>query len=1020
MALICSLICCAASIAADQSKEVSFDIPSDSAVKALKQFSAQSGLQLLYSNADLAGVTTNQVKGSLSVTAALDRLLEGTPLVASRDSKNGAVAVFRQTPEKSDPNAQRVAQNSSDRPNESQKPEMGVIKLDSFEVMGSKLLNMDKPRSRDDAQPYVVFDQQAISNSGATNLEDFFKQRLTMNAQAFNGNQSAAATGNSSQINLRGLGTAQTLILIDGHRTASFVSQGVTGQADLNGLPLGAIERIEVLPTTASGIYGGGATGGVINVILRQNYVGAELTTVYGNTFDSDRASKNISLNAGLTLEGGKTNILISAHWSKSDSLLVGNRDLEQNGLAAIASNNPAAIYGSALPRIGATPNIRSVSGANLILKSGVPLNSPITFVPAGYSGSAADAGAALVANAGKYNLALAPGSRQFLGGADEGLLPETDITSIAATFRRQFTPNVQGFVEAFASNNISHLPYTSFGFAGFVVSAAAPNNPFTQDVRVAFPTASANSEIDGTSKNRRITSGILLKLPHRWNGEMDYTWDQARDGFFFSNAASASLTSAVSGGSINVLRDTLVFPVDLGQYLVTDNTRRQTPITSTLHDVTVRAAGPVLNLPAGEMNISILAEERYEPVGEGISFGNFVPHRSQTVQSAYLETQVPLVGNEQKIPAVTELSLQLAGRFDRYKVDGVAATTAPGATVQRATSRQDSTNPTVGLRWEAAGGVMLRGSFGTGFLPPTTNQLAPSALAVQSAGLVDPRRGNTLTGAATLVNGGNSALQPEKSKSWSTGVVYEPVFASGLRLSLDYTRIKKTNAITTLTAQQIINNELTLPGRVERAAAPPGDPYGVGPITLINNTLINLASAEVEAYDLAADYAVKTGSDLTLGLFGVATWTTHYRTQVLASDPVVDSVGITRNFPLKFKANAGLTWQYRHLKGGWTTRYFNSYQVALNPATTGAATVANQGGLRVPSQVYHDVFVGYAFDRGNARLNRILADAEIRIGVNNVFNTKPPFDAGDSSYYYSPYGDALLANYYVSLSKKF
>lgn len=94
-------------------KKVSFNIPADKAAQALKKFSAQSGQQLLYSNSDLAGVTTQEVKGDFTNEEALRRLLAGTPLMATRDQRNGAVAVGR---ESSGPKGQRAAPPPGDRP----------------------------------------------------------------------------------------------------------------------------------------------------------------------------------------------------------------------------------------------------------------------------------------------------------------------------------------------------------------------------------------------------------------------------------------------------------------------------------------------------------------------------------------------------------------------------------------------------------------------------------------------------------------------------------------------------------------------------------------------------------------------------------------------------------------------------------------------------------------------------------------------------------------------------------------
>ncbi len=112
---LCACVSVLSLFAADLGKEISFDIPGGPALKALKEFSAQSGQHLLYANADLDGVSTNEVKGRLTVGDALNRLLAGTPLTASRASNNGAVAVGRAPRETSDPNGERAARDS-DRP----------------------------------------------------------------------------------------------------------------------------------------------------------------------------------------------------------------------------------------------------------------------------------------------------------------------------------------------------------------------------------------------------------------------------------------------------------------------------------------------------------------------------------------------------------------------------------------------------------------------------------------------------------------------------------------------------------------------------------------------------------------------------------------------------------------------------------------------------------------------------------------------------------------------------------------
>ncbi len=141
-------------------------------------------------------------------------------------------------------------------------------------MTGARLLNTDIRRSQDDPQPYVIFERAVIEQSGAVDINDFLKTRLTMSATGGTSAQTTNVAGAVSGVNLRGLGENQTLILIDGRRAAKTSSGFSPGQPDLNGIPLAAIERIEVLPTTASAIYGGAATGGVVNVVLRRDYSG--------------------------------------------------------------------------------------------------------------------------------------------------------------------------------------------------------------------------------------------------------------------------------------------------------------------------------------------------------------------------------------------------------------------------------------------------------------------------------------------------------------------------------------------------------------------------------------------------------------------------------------------------------------------------------------------------------------------------------------------------------------------------
>ena len=172
-----------------------------------------------------------------------------------------------------------------------------VQKMAEFVITETKAIpyqngNMDVPRTSNDVQPYTMINQEAILESNSYDLNNFLKDQLTQNAVVQDYSQlapTAGANGNngtSSQVNFRGLGNLHTLILVNGYRIPSYQIIGVQYQPNINGIPLGAIDHIEVLPSSASGIYGSSAVGGVLNVILKKNYSGGEFATSYQSTGD--------------------------------------------------------------------------------------------------------------------------------------------------------------------------------------------------------------------------------------------------------------------------------------------------------------------------------------------------------------------------------------------------------------------------------------------------------------------------------------------------------------------------------------------------------------------------------------------------------------------------------------------------------------------------------------------------------------------------------------------------------------
>jgi len=377
-------------------------------------------LEVIFMTEATQGVRTLAVKGDYTPREALDQLLAGTPLTATQSGPTGAFKVRRESEAEAKNVSRAIAETEkSGRPAKNQSDDTyanaqgeQVLKLPEYMVTGTKTLNADIKRTRDDAQPYVVFESEVIQRSGSQTIEDYLKSRLPMNAAQTTVDQDVSPGGlNYGRINLRGLGANQTLVLVDGRRIPGIATvDGVRGQPNI------MVYRHRQLSESrffhhGFCIYGGGATGGVVNVILRRNYSGSEIGLTYGSTFKNDASIFRIDLNAGLTLLNGRTHVTLTGSHSEGRPLLAARRDFSTKARDLILANNPSLLLSEFGLISSTTSNVVSTSlgsfepdTRNLILKNGTPLNAPSTFVPIGYAGPSSDAGAAFVANAGRRN----------------------------------------------------------------------------------------------------------------------------------------------------------------------------------------------------------------------------------------------------------------------------------------------------------------------------------------------------------------------------------------------------------------------------------------------------------------------------------------------------------------------------------------------------------------------------------------------------------------------------------------
>lgn len=269
-ALSASVAVCAVALASPAWAQTrSFDVPAQAAATGIPEFARQADIQILVSEGATRGRTTRQVRGRMPVDRALQRLIQGTGLsVASSDGRTYTLSAASPAPGE----GQAVGAAAE---NEGANQEIVVT--------GTNIRGVEPV-----ASPLLRFDRRDIERSGYDSTADFIQRGLPQNFGAGASEDLIAAgvrgraelnQGRGSGVNLRGLGTGSTLVLLNGRRMAP---AGFGSFVDISTIPLAAIERIDVLTDGASATYGSDAIAGVVNFVLRDDFEGAETRVAYG------------------------------------------------------------------------------------------------------------------------------------------------------------------------------------------------------------------------------------------------------------------------------------------------------------------------------------------------------------------------------------------------------------------------------------------------------------------------------------------------------------------------------------------------------------------------------------------------------------------------------------------------------------------------------------------------------------------------------------------------------------------
>ncbi|WP_454760285.1 TonB-dependent receptor [Caulobacter segnis] len=988
---------------------------------ALSELARENGVDILYSADLVRGRSTPAVAGRLTTQQALARLLVGSG-VGYRVTSDGVFVLFAlPRREIADPGDGAIAE---------------VL------VPGRRTQNADIRRTENDIQPYRVVGPRELNVAAQDNVDQYLRERLPANGQVVSPSQDVTntTTAANSAIDLRGVGQQKTLVLIDGRRMPSLPTRlAGLAQSDISGVPLGAIERIETLTATAGGIHGPTAIGGVVNLVLKRDYRGADLTVVSGLSSRGDAGRGRIEARIGFTPDHGRTDVMLSAAYSAARPLTVGQRDYAHRSLEWQAQHSPAAFLQQ--QRAVNAITVRSSLGEPLKLDAaygGAVLDSSYTFLPLDFHGTDQEKAALLVTNAGRLPSEPAPSD------AAASLIAQPKSYSLLFSARRKIGDRVEAFVDGFDLHDQA-LTYTAKG-PGFraVSHANAAGNPFANSVYFYFPVSSLVEKKSVTIDVRRVTAGLIGPLPGRWQGSADYTIgrslvDNRREGqgivSTIGNALWDGFPGARGQAPLMPLGDFAALQSALGAYTIPQNaySRQTTQFSSGV----VRAAGPLITLPGGPVTATLLGETRRErmpetrfiTVGEAGTTTTPTPDRVQRVRSGYLELRAPLLPRDFRLAPLRGLELQLALRRDEVRTTFPDTMLTGVTTYVRASVRHQADVFTFGARMFPADWLMVRASAATGQSPPDMSQLQEITIQTSnpaSEPYTDPKRGGRPLLADGPYRWGRSGwhdIGQEKGLTQSVGLVLNPSGRTGPRLSVDFSRVEIRGEIgmSGLSPQQVIDNEALYPNRVIReplSAADAAKGYTAGRIAVLYSGLANVGRTVSQTVDVQLDWPLPPFLDGQTQLYGAATWQPTLRTRRRPNLPWLDRVGF-RDGPLEWRGNAGLQWTRDDLlidlSGQYMGRSSPLYSAYSNVVVQNAAF--NQTRTYIPSRIYLDLTARRRFDFAYGHALRSL---DIRFAVQNLLDTTPPIVADANFMGYDYRSDPRRRRFEFSLSGHF
>ncbi len=819
------------------------------------------------------------------------------------------------------------------------------------------------------ASPLATVDAGAINDIGAQNIGEI-TQSLTINSGAQNNPDAftQGGTTGTSNINLRGLGVASTLILLNGKRqtlSASPTNDGINFVDTSSLVPLIAVERVEILKDGASSLYGSDAVAGVVNFITRDDYEGLLVSGEYTEHLGfGDYSEYNVQALAGVQF--GDLNLVGAISYVDRSPLTTAERRLSVPADDTSALGNPGAFFG--------------VPGA----PAGAPTLDPGCADAGGFPLPASAAAAPLL-----------PAGIGFCGfdfGEFFNLVPEEERLTAFVSAKADLSDSVRFKAEVGYSDNTARrgnsptFPFLQLGQA--VVPDFNPNNTFGANV-VFFGRASGNGgEVSPAlfeSQTLRLSSTLEgdfdgLLSNGLWNVSVTFadndftgnTEDTVRDrfacalrGFNASPAFNAATGLDCTASNPFLTANGATIPAD-GTFFnpfataLAGGTNANAALLDYITEFAVSnrdaelfvaegfISGDLFELPAGPVGIALGVQYREQRISatfddisnnDGFAFliGEQAFSGAQDVYAIFGELAVP----------VTEWAdLQLALRFEDYGTDG-----------------GDTLDPKIALLLRPTDWISLRGSFSTSFRAPSTFQQQGQSTTLQQ--VTDPLAGNAFVAVRAV---GNPNLVPEDSTAYNLGFTLQPF--GGLEISADYYNFAFDNAIVQTSAQALVNADPNGPDIIRSPA---------GTIIQVNNSYANAANVETSGIDFSIRYIIDAAFGTITPSFE-GNYVLSYDLQESVGGPEIDGVG-NRNFTNfgspapELRFNAGLQFETGAHSFNVFGRYIDSYLDDQN----GNAEIEDD--FRV--DVQYSLAINELFDR-----DKLL---QLTAGVRNVFDVRPP-----------------------------